>query len=77
MAAFILWVADDLTDWLEEGAVVDPVIVGATYVGVTWLGPIRDPEGKGATDVVGTAAQILVAILACSLASILYSGQRL
>lgn len=76
--AGVIWIPnEDETDWLDEGALVDPVVVGAIQVGETWLGPTWDPEGIGAIDVVGTAAQILVAIIACSLASVLYSGQRL
>lgn len=66
---------EDLTDWLAEGTVVDPVVVGATQVADAWLGT-REPEGNGAIEGVGTAAQIPVATRACSFASTLYSGQR-
>lgn len=75
--AGVIWTPnEEETDGLDEGALVDPVVVGATQVGEAWLGPTWDPEVTGAADVVGTAAQMPVAILACSLASILYSGQR-
>lgn len=76
--AGVIWIPnEDETDWLDEGALVEPVVVCAVQVGDTWVGPTPDPDGKGAIDVVGTAAQIPVAILDCSFASILYSGQRL
>lgn len=66
---------EDLTDWLADGAVVDPVVADATQVADAWLGA-REPEGNGTTEGVGTAAQIPVATRACSFASMLYSGQR-